>query len=476
MKPEIYIRTDGGPKIGLGHLVRCIALANMLREQFSITFFCKSIPQGISKEIEIQGFGLVQVENESEFLNTLNSSLIVILDGYQFESLFQKAIKDTGASLVCIDDLHDRKFYADLIINHAPGVRSVDYLAQPYTQFALGLDYVMLRPAFLKQAKLKRQSNKLETILVCFGGADPKNITKIALEEIISFNEFKKIIVITGPSYSFVETIQPIFKIDSRISYFHDIDEKELLKLMTEADVSLVPSSGILYEVISAGSMAVTGMYVNNQNDIYQEMVKLKGIFDAKTFKREEIKSALVELLAIKEKCNFENQCLFGDSDTRLIKIFNQILDRKNLVLRRAEPADLDITFKWASDSNVRAFSFSKQIISYEEHKQWFDKKLIDKSCVFLMAYYGNEIIGNVRFDIEEGKAIISYLLDPVYHGRGLGTAVLSSGLEYLSRENAIIEFSGLVMKQNLPSIKAFERLGFVANDMGDFINFKKAC
>ena len=50
LKPKVYIRTDGSPEIGLGHLTRCIALAYMLKKDFAITFVCKEIPEKISRE------------------------------------------------------------------------------------------------------------------------------------------------------------------------------------------------------------------------------------------------------------------------------------------------------------------------------------------------------------------------------------------------------------------------------------------
>src|ERR1700744_1135916 len=202
MKPEIYIRADGSSKIGLGHIVRCTALAHMLKDNFKITFVCKEIPEQSKVDLQKSDFELILINTEEEFFKLLDLDKIVVLDGYDFDTNYQKKIKSTGCKLVCIDDLHDKEFVADLIINHAPGVKPKNYKAQLYTQFALGLDYALLRPAFLEQAKKERKIENIKTVLICFGGADFKNLTESTLQTVSQFKEFKNILVITGTSYT----------------------------------------------------------------------------------------------------------------------------------------------------------------------------------------------------------------------------------------------------------------------------------
>ena len=97
MKPKLFIRTDGNSQIGLGHLVRCIALAHMLKEAFDITFVCKEIPTKIEEDIKQNLWVLSKIETEDDFLNIINSKDIVVLDGYQFDTSYQKQIKESGS-------------------------------------------------------------------------------------------------------------------------------------------------------------------------------------------------------------------------------------------------------------------------------------------------------------------------------------------------------------------------------------------
>ena len=150
MKEKVYIRADGSSNIGLGHIIRCVSLAHMLKDKFMIHFFVLEIPEALKSEIVQNEWNITVIEKELDFLSELKGNEIVILDGYLFNSNYQKQIKNKGCKLVCIDDFHDQRFYADLVINHAPGVSKEDYKGEQYTKYLLGPDYALLRPEFLE--------------------------------------------------------------------------------------------------------------------------------------------------------------------------------------------------------------------------------------------------------------------------------------------------------------------------------------
>jgi len=253
MKPKILIRTDGGVQIGHGHLVRCLALAQMLKDDFEIIFYCKEIPETIVPELKDCRIICNKIETEDEFLRQLNDNTIAVLDGYHFDIDFQKQIKSTGSKLVCIDDLHDKEFVADLIINHAPGVKSEDYQAQSYTQFAFGIEYAMIRPKFLEQAKISRKIEKIDTAFICFGGSDTENLTHSTLEVVTKFEQLKTILVVTGSEYQFADSISTIVDTDNRVKHYHSVGEAKMLDLMLHAELAIVPASGISVEILHVG-------------------------------------------------------------------------------------------------------------------------------------------------------------------------------------------------------------------------------
>lgn len=154
---KIIFRADSGPNIGMGHFIRTLAIAEMLKDDFYCVYATQSPNQYQIEEIEkICHSYIFLPPNDTHFktfLNLLEGNEIVVLDNYFFNTEYQIAIKEKGCKLVCIDDLHDKVFVSDLIINHSPYITPNHYKAQIYTKFALGLEYIMIRSEFLNQTK-----------------------------------------------------------------------------------------------------------------------------------------------------------------------------------------------------------------------------------------------------------------------------------------------------------------------------------
>lgn len=298
MKSDLFIRADGSTQTGLGHLVRCISLSNILDDQFNISFVCREIPLQMEDELAQQGISLIKIDREETFLNHILPKCTVVLDGYSFNSAYQKKIRDQGCALACIDDLHDREFFADLIINHAPGIKKSDYKAQPYTQFGLGPDFVLLRPSFLEAARRvgERVQNNIEHILICFGGSDSENLTIRALNVALNFNQFKKITIITGSAYNYADELLRTIKNQKKVVHHHALSGKEMAAAFLESDVAIVPSSGILFEALATGNIAISGTYTNNQKEVYAGFKELNAIIDAGEFGEDEINRAINQI------------------------------------------------------------------------------------------------------------------------------------------------------------------------------------
>lgn len=329
MQPDIFIRADGNSQIGLGHLVRCSALAYMLKDDFNIYFFCHSIPETLENEFNGNGFKVIQITNEKDFLGVVTPDKIVVLDGYYFDIVYQKTIKLKGAKLVYIDDLHDKEFFADLIINFTPGVKSSDYKVQPDTHFALGPEYSLLRPVFLEQTKKHRNIEKTATLLICFGGADPLNLTEKTLEIVIEFSCFKKIIVITGTAFKPTKKFRLLVLSDERIDHRQSLDDQQMLASMIESEIAVIPASGIILEIFSVGVPAITGYYVPDQKETATNICKLNLALYAGDL-RNDFKCTLVNLINSltieKAKQMVSNQKLFlSDSKKSIINLFKKL-------------------------------------------------------------------------------------------------------------------------------------------------------
>lgn len=280
---------DGGVSIGLGHLVRCIALAHMLKDDFSITFFCKEIPEKVQEDMVSLGFNFCRLQSEDSFFCLLTGKETVVLDNYFFKTSYQKKIKQLGCRLVCIDDLCDKEFYADLVINVSPHVKRTDYKAQAYTEFGLGPKYALLRPGFLRKSGDSKTHPDRKKLILSFGGSDSDNRT---IETLVFLKDtFDGIInIVVGVSYQYLsELSQYILENDlvSRTHIYSDVNEYELVDLMQDCGVAVCSASSVSIEYLSVSNgLLFLVETATNQNHWYEYAIhaKLAYQLSAKNF------------------------------------------------------------------------------------------------------------------------------------------------------------------------------------------------
>lgn len=276
-KRKIIFRADGGHHIGMGHFIRTLALVEMLNDHFQCVYATQNPSQYQISEIERVCQSRIDLpEDDSHFdtfLKGLQGDEIVVLDNYFFTTDYQRAIKSKGSKLVCIDDLHDKKFVADLVINYTPGIQREDYKTTSKTQFALGSKFTLLRPEFLEQAKKHRTIASIENVLICFGGSDFNKITESTIKAIQQFTRIKNIIVVTGSAYQPSLEFQSLLESDKRVLHRSNLNSKAMLATMMEVDLAIVPASSIAFEAVCAGCKLLICKYAENQKIFHQFLV-----------------------------------------------------------------------------------------------------------------------------------------------------------------------------------------------------------
>ena len=282
MQKEILFRADGNSEIGLGHLYRLFSLIEMLKEHFKFTFLSSEtstvniIPNSYQLKIIPSQ---ITIKEEPEWISKEfdKNNTLLIADGYQFNSSYQRKIKEKGFIFVYIDDLASEHMFADLIINHSPNITSQIYSTESYTKFALGTKYALLRPTFLDLIAKENTVQKIDRAFVCFGGADPYNLTLKATKALLKTPQVKKIDIVLGGAYSHKE----IYTLTQKnIKIYQNISEEELMKTMVTSNFAIAPASTILYELCCVKIPVLSGYYVNNQKKIYNGFANKKAIFE----------------------------------------------------------------------------------------------------------------------------------------------------------------------------------------------------
>lgn len=276
MAKKVILRADGNSKIGLGHVMRCVAIGQMLINNFEISFAIQNPEESMIKMLTNEHFKIISLPStsnmESDCFNLLNLTTekdIIVLDGYNFKAEYQKKIKEFGAKLVYIDDLHAGHQFADIIINHAGSINESEYTAEPNTKFLLGTKYALLRKEFWHNTSETKVPIRFNKILLNFGGADPINMTKKVGEMLLSqtLAPNRKISVILGSNYQFFDSIRH-WEDDERVIFYNNLRSIEMKKLIIQNQLAIVSCSTIAYEIAALNRCFIGISTADNQKGL----------------------------------------------------------------------------------------------------------------------------------------------------------------------------------------------------------------
>lgn len=141
-------------------------------------------------------------------------------------------------------------------------------------------------------------------------------------------------------------------------------------------------------------------------------------------------------------------------------------------ILRDAVADDLELTFGWANDAEVRMQSFHSERITLQEHTGWFHKMLLAEDVDYFI--YGTEEvpIGQVRLQYQNGTATVSYSIAKEYRRQGHGERMLLLAEEEVRRRRKdVVYLLAEVKPENQSSRHRFQNLGYEEEEI---VRYKK--
>ncbi|GAA0366900.1 hypothetical protein GCM10009092_34070 [Bowmanella denitrificans] len=264
---------DGHSQMGLGHLMRCLALAQHLQaEDIDVTFavlpgtvpFCRARHDWVGAVLTIPE-GLTQ-QDEIAWLNqqpAFQQADIVVLDGYQFNEIYRQALKQTGCQLALFDDNNNSgMLHADLVINGAANAEQLGYnLSAPGAKYCLGEKFRVLRREFTYAETSWAKRNSL---LITMGGSDPANLTLPLLKALDSAGADMPIRVITGAAYPWLGQLQA-FWAKTNLVVQHIQDCQQMADAYCHAKLVVSAAGGSQYELQATASPAFLLVVADNQ-------------------------------------------------------------------------------------------------------------------------------------------------------------------------------------------------------------------
>ena len=301
-KKIIFIRVDSSTKIGYGHLIRCLALADTLKKSFKINFICTNLNGNLISQICKKKFEVFRFNTKSQRINVKkdaektisiikkhrNKKSLLILDSYILSQEWENRVKPYVKRLIVIDDLMDRKHSCDLIIdqNLHTQMNSLYNKSVPKNCVKLlGPDYAILRNQFIAQRKYARiRSLPIKNILVSFGGTDNENHTLHALTSLKKLNSDVNVNVVTGTANIGKKIIKNFCKKNFNYNYFEQVEN--MAKLMQVADLCIGSSGTTTWERCCVGLPAIAIVASNDQKDIASAVSKNKCIINLGKIKK----------------------------------------------------------------------------------------------------------------------------------------------------------------------------------------------
>lgn len=482
LSKKVIIRVDGNPNIGLGHIYRGLALAEMLKNKFVIEFVTRT--DTTISPIQNSEFDYIFISEEIElydepnwFKENYSTDTLLVLDGYQFNEFYQQKIKELNYKLIYIDDLAKGKQKADLVINHSPGIKISDYKTEKYTKLALGLKYALLRKSYIEFDRTKVLSkNGINNIFISFGGSDINDFSFLVTKEVLSLDFVETINVVLGVAYK----NKTIFDVNSsKLKIHKNLSEHEIFKLMKDTDLAIVPASTTSIELASLGIPMILGYFVDNQKGIYKgfnERGVVTGIGNFNDFNFENLNDT-IESLDNSDKLNKQSLKLLSFFKSSIDKNIIKTFHFDNISIRNASESDIKFVFALSNESLVRSNSYNSNKIEFDQHKLWFQNQM--KENLFYIVEFENQNIGQVRFNIKEDYALIGISISDKYRGKGLALKSLELSVKkYFKNNNSPIY--AYIKKSNIPSIKIFENVGFsfykekLIEDIDSFIYIKE--
>lgn len=252
---------DGGPEVGLGHFIRCMALAEMLRSDFRITFVCKEAPYFLKKELN-QNINFIKIQEEREFFELLNENSLVIVDGYQFKADYYFQLKKYCFKTISIQDSRRFSKDVDLVINNMPNTgkyySGVESLTGPY--------YAIIREDFLKRKSFGIAAE--HEYLISLGGTANSEVINRIINIIRSLDDKAEVHILT--------TENNITDIVHRNTSVHtDKTAEEVVKIIDRSRVCFTTAGMFALEVLSRNKKIILGALNEGQHKIGQEVKDL---------------------------------------------------------------------------------------------------------------------------------------------------------------------------------------------------------
>ena len=302
-KSTILFRADASWKLGTGHIMRDLVLAQRLQEEnpkATILFATLPLPGNLDEKIKQSGFGHISLKSHKtkELIRIVKEQNIdlLVLDHYGVDAKKEKKIKHkTGVKILAFDDTYE-KHHCDILLNHNINAKRKKYktLVPKNCKLLCGKNYTLLRDEFYEEKqKNYRDKKNHQSVFVAMGGADHANLNIKILKVVQKFPDLK-VNLVTTHSNKHLDELKHYTKNKKNITLH--INATNIAQLMAQSDFAIVTPSVVVNEVIFMELPFIAIKTARNQHFTYRYLQK-KRYPTLSTFQPNTLKLYIKELL-----------------------------------------------------------------------------------------------------------------------------------------------------------------------------------
>ena len=273
--PRILFVADAGPEIGGGHVMRCLTLAQALRDRGAATAFMAPPPAaGILDLFAGPEVGRIAARGADPAMLAEDAARAAegfdafVIDSFRLDAASHRGIAQGKPTLI-IDDLADRPLHGDLIVEPDPGIEARDYvrLVPPGARLLLGPDYAPVRSRFaaLRGETLARRSAQgpVRRVLVSMGLTDVGAITARVVDRMLPRLGDASLDIVLGPGVASQARMTALAARDPRVRVH--IAVEDMASLMANADLCVGAGGASVWERCTLGLATVLVVLADNQ-------------------------------------------------------------------------------------------------------------------------------------------------------------------------------------------------------------------
>lgn len=286
---KILIRADSSIRIGSGHVMRCLTLADDLKQKGAeINFVCREESGNLINYIESKKYKVHRLSAGIDLNEEKRCAKIIlteyetepdwlIIDHYDSDISYESSLRSYVKKIMVIDDLANRRHDCDLLLDQ----NFYENVKTRYNGFVpdrciklIGPAYALLRPEFQNaRQSLRERNGKITSILVFMGGVDLTNETCKVMKALKILNKTEITIdVVVGSSNPHRDEIE--YLAEQMQNVICHVNVKNMAALMASADLGIGAGGTTTWERCSMGLPALVITVAENQINIAKSLAQ----------------------------------------------------------------------------------------------------------------------------------------------------------------------------------------------------------